>query len=113
MNNWLTARRGVMGAAQVAAEVTLDRQRLGRQPTSRLEAGPDPPFLGGLPPRLTDGMVPDHPAQQIERPREPGRCPRWGSNPDWIAFKATSSTGWDTGARGTSYEVVAQGDQIV
>src|SRR6478609_5198628 len=26
-------------------------------------------------------------------------CPRWGSNPDWIAFKAISSTGWDTGAR--------------
>ena len=36
------------------------------------------------------------------------RCPRWGSNPDWTAFKATSSTGWDTGA-GRSTDVIRCG----
>lgn len=33
--------------------------------------------------------------------------PRWGSNPHWIAFKATASADWATGARMTSYVVAA------
>ena len=28
-----------------------------------------------------------------------GECPRWDSNPQPVAFKATSSAGWDTGAQ--------------
>ena len=28
----------------------------------------------------------------------PARCPGWDSNPHWMVFETTSSTGWDTGA---------------
>ena len=39
--------------------------------------------------------------QQIKAGRKGrvGWCPRWDSNPQPVAFKATSSAGWDTGAR--------------